>query len=482
MEHRQYLLGIDVGTTGTKTLLFDSCGKLLGRSYRAYPTHTPAVGRCEQQAEHWWAAVCETVRELCIDPEIAQRVSAISLSTQGGTVVPVDDSAAALRPAIVWNDLRCKDEAADFVQELGDAAQMYEKTGWALSAGLPAMQLRWLRDHEPQTFARAARFLTVPDYISLMLTGIAAIDPSNAGINQLYDIRRGCYDSALLQFAGATEAQLPTLVRSGEVIGHLTADAAAALGLSERCVLVAGAHDQYAAALGVGAYQKGDILIGSGTCWVISALDDRPDFSSGLAQSIAATPGTWGSLWSLSSGGICLDWLRSKIGAGDDYETINAEVCKRKAAEDGLFFYPFSGRKNGQPLHRAQLLGLDLMHDRYHLARAVMEGIAFQIVWKLEDFAAKPGPDGLLLTGGASKSRVWTQMLADIADLPVRVPAVADASCVGAAILAGIGAGIYPDAAEGCRRLTAQAQTVYPDPAQSRIYQAAQQRYRAANE
>ena len=96
MEHRQYLLGIDVGTTGTKTLLFDSCGKLLGRSYRAYPTHTPAVGRCEQQAEHWWAAVCETVRELCIDPEIAQRVSAISLSTQGGTVVPVDDSAAAL--------------------------------------------------------------------------------------------------------------------------------------------------------------------------------------------------------------------------------------------------------------------------------------------------------------------------------------------------------------------------------------------------
>ena len=479
MGVRQYLLGIDVGTTGTKALLFDTEGTLHGRSYCGYQTRTPQVGRSEQNAEDWWNAVCTTVRALCADPEVGENVIAMALSTQGGTVVPVDENASALRPAIVWNDLRCGEEAAAFVREQKDAARMYEKTGWALSDGLPAMQLRWLGAHEPEVFRRAARFATVPDYLSLKLTGIAATDPSNAGIDQLYDIRRGCCDAELLRFAGVTEAQLPKLVHSGGIIGRLTPEAAAALGLSERCVLAAGAHDQYAAALGVGAYRKGDILIGSGTCWVITALDDHPDFSSGLAQSAAAVPGMWGSLWSLSSGGICLDWLRNKLGAGDSYETLNAEVSRRKAAEDGLFFYPFTGRKGGQALQRAQFTGLDLLHDRYHLARAVMEGVAFQIVWKMEDFAAKPGPDGLLLTGGAAKSGVWTQMLADIADLPVRVPEVTDASCVGAAILAGIGAGVWQDAAEGCRRLTAQARTVYPDPVQAAVYRTAQAHYRA---
>ena len=478
MKYRQYLLGVDVGTTGTKALLFDTDGNLHGRSYCAYKTFTPKVGRSEQNAEDWWGAVCSTVRELCANPLVGENVVAISLSTQGGTIVPVDENGNALRQAIVWNDRRCELEKEAFCQEIGEAALMYEKTGWTLTAGLPAMQLRWLKENEPNVIRQASFFLTVSDYLAQKLTGKAVVDYSNAGINQLFNVRNKCYDDDLLNFSGVAKMQLPKIVQSGEIIGQLTHNAAVALGLSSRCILVAGAHDQYAAALGVGAYRKGDVLIGSGTCWVIAALDDHPDFSNSMSQSVSAVPGLWGSLWSLSSGGICLEWLRDKVGMSGGYETINMEVSKRKAAEDGLFFYPFNGRKGGKTLQRAEFVGVDLLHDCYHLARSVMEGIVFQMVWKLKDLAVKTNKNGLLLTGGAAKSSIWTQMLADAADMPVRVPRVVDASCVGAAILAGIGAGIFQNAVDGCEKLTPRFQTVLPDRTQAEIYRFAQSNYR----
>lgn len=472
---KRYLLGIDVGTTGTKTLLYSADGALLGCAYRGYPLSTPRVGWSEQNAEDWWRAVVGTVREVCADPETAANVAAISLSLQGGTVVPTDAEFCPLRPAMVWNDARCEAEREAFLREVGPAAAMYEKTGWGLSPGLPALELRWLRDHEPETFQRAAWFLTVPDYISAKMTGIPAADLSDAGINQLIDVRRGCYDETLLRFAGVTADRLPKLVRSGEVIGHLTEAAAAELGLTTETVLAAGAHDQYAVALGAGATEAGDILIGSGTCWVVTAIGDAPDFASGLSQSVAAVPGRWGSLQSLSSGGVCLEWWR-KIFAQDDgstvpYDVINAEAAARRAAESGLYFYPFSGQAApGRSFSKATFVGLDLSHDRFDLARAILEGVAFQTLWMMESFRTKPSEAGLKLAGGASKSPLWCRLTADIAGLPVRIPEVADLACVGAAILAGVGCGLYRDAGEGYRRLAVRERVLQPDPARAAAY------------
>lgn len=472
----RYLLGIDVGTTGTKTLLFSEDGRELGHAYRAYPTQSPAIGWREQDAEQWWQAVAETVRQVCCEPEIARRVAAVSLSSQGGTLVAVDRALKPLRPAMVWSDERCTAERDAYLREAGDARTMYEKTGWHLGNGLNALQIRWMRDHEPELFRKTAMFLSVPDYISAKMTGIAAADLSNAGINQLADIRRGCYDAGILRFCGITEPQLPALVHSGDVIGHLTPQAAAELGLSTETVLVAGAHDQYAVALGAGACREGDILIGSGTCWVITAMGSQPDFHSDLSQSVAAVPGMWGSLWSLSSGGVCLEWFRGSLAGGDDgrplsYEAINAEAASRRAAEDGLFFYPFTGRATlGRGFTKASLIGLDLSHDRFEIARAIMEGVAFQIVWMMDAFAAKPSRDGLKLAGGACKSALWCQILADIANLPIRIPEVPDLACVGAAILAGTGCGVFQDAAEGYARLAVRERVIQPDPARVERY------------
>ena len=462
----KYLLGIDVGTTGTKSMLFSETGEVLGHAYEGYPCVAAQVGWSEQNAEHWWTAVKNTVNQLCKERDIAENVVAISLSLQGGTIVPVDENCNPLRPAIVWNDSRCEEQKAAFLREVGEESLMYRCTGWALSSGLPALAIRWIRENEPEIFAKTKMFLSVPDYISVKMTGVAAIDPSDAGINQLSNIRQGGYEPKLLDFAGITEQMLPRIVPSGTTVGHLTQEAAQALGLTTKTVLVTGAHDQYAVALGAGASNAGDILIGSGTCWVVTAIADEPDFSGGLSQSVSAIPGKWGSLQSLSSGGICLDWLRKQIADESQlpYDVINREVAVRKAAEDGLFFFPFTGKAGeSKRFTRGSFVGLDLSHDRFHMAKAIMEGVVFQTLWMMESFATKPSEEGLILAGGASKSPVWAQLLADISGLPVRIPEIADLACVGAAIMAGVGGGVYADAAEGYRRLAVKEKRILPD-------------------
>ena len=479
----KYLLGIDVGTTGTKTLLFRQDGALVGTAYRGYPTATPSVGRSEQDPNDWWQAVTETVRELCADKDISQNVAAISLSLQGGTVVPVDAAMHPMRPAIVWSDVRCTAQRQAFAEELGEET-MYHKTGWAMEDGLPALQIRWIRENEPEIFKKAAMFLTVPDYISMKMTGIPAVDLSDAGINQLYNLRRGVYDQQILSFCGIQSAQLATPVRSGTVIGHLTEEAAWELGLTTETILVAGAHDQYAVALGAGATKDGDMLIGSGTCWVITCIADAPDFRLGLSQSVAAAANKWGSMCELSAGGVCLEWWRRNLAIGADgnplsYEHINEVLSRRKAAEDGLFFYPTTGLAGpGRRLRKSTFSGLDLAHDRYDMARAIMEGVAFQIVWMTEQFPVHPSSDGIKLSGGASKSDVWCQIVADIAQVPVRIPEVADLACVGAAILAGVGCGIYRDAADGYRHLAVGERVLQPDPKRAKLYAGLLERYK----
>ena len=465
----QYLLGVDVGTTGTKTILFRQDGQIIGQSYRGYPIHTPQVSFCEQDPEDWWNAVCETVTEVSDDPLIRQNIVAISMSTQGGTTVFLDEKNQVIRPAIVWNDKRCQAELEQFKKNKPDL-DVYRICGWNASAAMPALQCRWLKTHEPENFAQIAQVLSVPDYLALRMTGRAAVDISNAGICRFANIEKGEYDQQILSYAGVTPDQMPPILPSAAPIGKLTAEAAEAMKLSEEVLLVSGAHDQYAVSLGAGACRDGDILIGSGTSWVVTSLSNGPDFASGLPQSVPAVPGMWGSLRSLSSGGICLEWWRKNLTVDEDgsilsYDRINEEVASRKAAEEGLFFFPFAGLCDDRAnFKKATFIGMDLSHDRFHLARAVMESVVFQTVWMMEAFRAKPSCDGIILAGGASRSKVWSQMLANISGLPVRIPATADLACVGAAVMAGVGCGLYPTAAEGYKNLAVSDTVLLPEP------------------
>lgn len=469
----KYLLGIDVGTTGTKSLLFSSEGKLIANAYQGYDLITPNVGWSEQKASDWWNAIVKTVNEVvsAAGPDAGKDVAGISLSLQGGTLVPVGEDMEPVANARVWNDHRCEVQREEFLKEVGDAKSMYLKTGWSLGKGLLALEIRWLKDNDPELFNKTKMFMSVPDYVSYKMTGVAAIDLSDTGINQTGNVREEKYDPDLLKFMGISEERLPKIVHTGDVIGHLTEKASAELSLSTDCVLVAGAHDQYAVALGAGATHSGDILIGSGTCWVVTALADEANFESGIAQSQSAVPGLWGSCWSLSSGGVCLDWFRKNVALGGSdeklsYDAINSEVPGRKAAENGLFFYPFAGyTENRKAFSKGSFIGLDLSHDRFDITRAIMEGVAFQIKWMMEYFKAQPSPElGLKLAGGATKSKAWSQIVADITGYPVRIPEIADLACVGAAVLAGKGSGIFASLSEGYDRLAVNENVLMPVP------------------
>lgn len=472
----RYLIGVDIGTTGTKSMLVSESGRVVAHAYAGYEMRTPSNGRCEQDAEDWWRAVVKTVRAVASEPRYAKNVVALSLSLQGGTLVPVDAKGEALQPAIVWSDKRCKDQRAAFAARFGED-YLYQRSGWKLSAGLNAMQIAWIRDNRPDIFEKTAMFLSVPDYISLRMTGRAVVDISDVGINQLADIRSGAYDEGILDFCGISERALAEIQPSATPIGRLLPLAAAELGLPRNVLLVAGAHDQYASLLGAGITRAGDMLIGTGTAWVVTALCDAPDFDSGFSQSVPAVGG-WGSMVSLSAGGVCLDWFRNNIASSEEegglpYSIINEMAAQRRIGASGLMFYPYF---NGSyfpvlaPEGKATLVGLDFSHDRYDIARAIMEGIAMQTAWVLEYFRAKYPIRKLKLSGGASKSTLWTQMVTDIANYPVTTPNMSDLACVGAAVMAGVGSGVFASCEEGIARVVVEENEYLPDPARAERY------------
>lgn len=481
----RHLLGIDVGTTGTKSMLVREDGQVVAHAYAGYPIANPGPGRSEQSAQDWWRAVVQTAREVSARMGRGDQVVALSLSTQGGTMVPVDGQGLPLRPAIVWSDTRCAAQRAAFISRFGEA-RMYHASGWNLGKGLNALQIAWVRENEPEVFRQARYFLSVPDFLSFHLTGACHVDMSNAGINQLADIQKKAYDPELLSFAGVDASQLAELADSGQPLGYLTDEAAWELGIGGKVLLVAGAHDQYAACLGAGMTGPGDAMIGSGTAWVVTALNATPDFSRGFSQSRSTLDGLWGSLVSLSTGGVSLDWLMQHIIGPEpapekpDYDRINREVSRLKAGADGLMFFPYFGSA-GIPVPPADwhagFLGMDLSHNRYHLARAVMEGVACHIAWVLEQFPGV-GDGPVVLSGGAGKSAPWRQLLADLLDRPLRIPATPDLPCVGAAVLAGVGGGVFPDVRQALERMGSAAALVNPIPENVEAYCPYQALYR----
>ena len=480
----RWLIGIDVGTTGTKSMLFSETGRIIAHAYAPYPCQAPGPGLVEQNAEDWWRAVVKTVRAVTADPQTAKNVVAISLSLQGGTLVPVDRQMRPLHAAIVWSDKRCERQSREFARTFG-SEYIYEKTGWHLGLGLNALQIAWFRENLPEVFNKAAMFLSVPDYISMRMTGRAAVDLSDAGINQLADIRTGKYDPAILDFIGIGEEKLAKIVPSGAPIGKLTRAAAEELNLPQSVLLVAGAHDQYAALLGGGITRTGDIMIGTGTAWVVTALTDEPYFESGFSQSVPAS-GKWGSLVSLSTGGVSLDWFKNGVAGSADaalsYAEINEQAARRPIGANGLRFYPYF---NGTsfPLKgtkcKATVLGLDLSHDRIDIARAIMEGVAMQTAWTLDFFRQRFPLKNVMLSGGATKSPLWTQMVSDIANCPISVPMVSDLTCIGAGIMAGVGAGLYPSCEEGAAMFTVEKTSYQPNPDRAARYAEVLEDYKA---
>lgn len=469
MEH--YLLGIDVGTTGTKCILYAADGRILAHAYQGYATEVSADTICEQDPEAWLDAAAAAVRQAVRESGAAERAAyALAFSAQGGTLVVTDAAFHPLRPAILWSDTRCAAERTALAGHFGPD-WLYSVTGWPMEPGLNALQIAHLRANEPDIFAKARYFLSVESFLAARLTGIPFTELSDAGVSQLANVREARYEQRLLNYLGIGPEQLPVLVPAEKSAVPLTAAACRALGLSGEAWLAVGAHDQYAAALGAGLSHVGDVLIGTGTAWAVTAMQQAPDFSTGLAQSVSCVPGLWGAMASLSSGGVCLEWIRDLLaGAGGgpriSYAQLDAGAAACAEHFDGLMFFPYFGGA-AWPLQNADcpaaFLGLSRSHNGYDLARAVMESISCQTAWMLDTIARSAPLREITLVGGAAKSAFWTQLTADILGRPIRLPAQSDLGCTGAALLAGLGSGVFADTTAGLRALQAPSRLIEPD-------------------
>lgn len=450
------LIGLDVGTTATKALLFDIKGQVLAEASRGYGLLTPRPGWVEQDPEEIWRAVVETLRSLSARCGPAKRVLALAQSSQGGTTIPVDAAGLPVHLALSWMDQRSNDEAAR-LQEIWDAESIRALTGWQLVSGLPLLHIAWLRTHRPVEFAATSRFLFVNDFIGCRLTGLLGMNPSDASITQLMNLATGDWDEQLLDWAGIERGQLSPIRPSAAALGRLTREAAAATGLSRDMLVINGAHDQYCAAVGTGVTRPGRMLLSCGTAWVLLAVpeDLTAGLSSGMAISRHAVEGRYGAIRSLGAVGASLEWLLDQVWRGTGlgeardrlYATINHAVARIPPGSAGALFLPLTGgHASGFGPANGGFLNLSINHTRDHMTRAVMEGIACELRWAVEEIRAK----GIVVTeltmvGGAAKSPVWPQIVADTLDVRVTVPALRDAAARGAAMLAGVGAGCFQD-------------------------------------
>ncbi len=472
------LLGVDVGTTGTKALLVDDQGAVLGKGYREYALLPGPDGRVEQRAEDWWDAVVCAV-QAAVAGQDARQVCALSLSTQGASMLAVDDAFRPLGNVITWMDARAEEESRLLDRAVGGEA-IYRKSGWGLGPDLDAAKILWLRRQEPELFAAARSFVSTLEFINVRLTGQNVVDPTNAAIRQLMDIETGRWDPEILQAVGVSENRLPDIVPTGAYIGVLTAEAAALLGLPTSVRVYNGAHDQYCASLGCGAVRAGDALLSTGTTWVLLAVTDRLLYTeSRVAPGIHPVPGLFGAMASMVSAGCALKWYRDLVeGAYAEFDRVAAE--RRQAASE-LLFYPYVAGA-GFPHRDAGLggvaAGMRLTHDQYDLALALMEGVAFEARLMVDELrAAGASVDTLYMSGGAAKSALWAGLTAAATGCRLIRMREDEACCMGAAMIAAVGAGLFPDYSAAASAMVSGLPLPEPDAEARAFYEQKFDRY-----
>lgn len=480
----EVLVGLDVGTTAIKALAFTGTGRVVASSTRPLALLATRPGWIEQDPEAIWQSTAAACKLLVSQLPAGATIRGISISTQGGTTIPVGADGMPTHAAFSWMDERAQAEALAAEQQLGKK-WVYRTTGWTLYDGLPLNHIAWFGKHCPDAFSRTDRFCFVSDFILYRLCGEYVMDPSNASITQLYRLESGEWDEQLCAQAGIRSAQLSPVLPSGQVIGQITRQAGEQTGLPEGVSVVNGAHDQYCAATGTGVTQAGPTLLSCGTAWVALLIPHSLEqaLDAGLQVSRHAVSGLWGGLASLGGVGSTVEWLIGQYwpemsGRAEGYQAFTRAAAQSEAGAGGLVFHPLTGgHKEVGDLANRGIVGLTLHHTRGDLARALMEGIALELRWLLEDMECCIQVDRLKMIGGAAHSLLWPQIVADITRRPVELFENHEAASLGAALLAGVGAGFFADPAAAFRAIERPSRQLEPDPAVAQVYLQQYQHY-----
>ena len=475
------LLGLDIGTSGAKALLCDAQGKVLASALAEYPLSTPYPLWSEQNPADWWhgarLALRDVIQQAGVD---GQQVQGLGLTGQMHGAVFLDQHDEIIRPALLWNDQRTAAECAEITERVG-MQRLIEITGNPALTGFQAPKILWLRKHEPEHYARLARVLLPKDYIRLKLTGVAATDASDAAGTLLLDLRARDWSAEILRLLDIPQAWLPAVAEGPHVTGGLLPEIAATLGLPSGLPVVAGGGDNAAAAVGTGIVHTGIISSSIGTSGVLFAHADAIalDPQGRLHSFCHAVPGKYHLMAVTLAAGGSLQWLRNtlrQLGRPTlSYDHLTQLAAEVAIGAEGLIFLPYlSGERTPHldPHARGGFIGLTTRHSLGHMVRAVMEGVTYSLRDGLEIMRALGLPLGeVRATGGGGKSAFWRQMQADVYAAQVATLTAEEGPAYGAALLAGVGAGIFADVQTAVDRCVSVSAVTQPDPAAQERYE-----------
>lgn len=447
------LLGLDLGTSSVKTVLFDLEGRVLATAQRDYPTARPRPGWAEQDPNRWWEDSAATIREVLAASGCRPR--AVGLTSQSSAVVAVDGAGQVIRPAPLWLDRRATAEC-DAIREAMDEAELLRLSGNRLDPSYILPKLLWLRDHEPETLTGARWLLHANGFLVHRLTGVATTDLTEGGMSLLYDMATGDWSAELLSRFDLPAEKLPPMTPPAQVVGQVTPAAAALTGLAEGTPVVAGCMDLLAAATGAGVLEEGQSFLVIGTATVLASVLRAPQSYADLQMHNHAVPDRWVHAANVDYGGAALSWLREVLrqaGSDLDYAQMAALAQATMDSPSDLLFLPYMVGQRA-PLWeddcRGVFFGLQPEHTAGHLIRAVIEGNALALgrLQALQEEVHQRALEEIHISGGQSHLPLVNQVVADVTGRPVLVMDSPAVTCHGAALLAGLGTGLYASPAE----------------------------------
>ena len=467
--------------------MVDEKGVVLGAATGDHePFASIHAGWAEQDPQDWWKACGRAVPAALKNAGVAAAdIKCVGFSGQMHGAVLLDDADQVLRPALIWCDQRTSAECDQLNREIGPA-KLIEYTCNPALTNFTLTKLLWVRKHEPELWTRFCRFLLPKDYVRLRLTGEHAIDVADASGTLLLDVASRRWSAKMLEATNLDQFCLPALFESPDVCGRVTAEGAAHTGLKAGTPVVAGAGDQAAGAVGMGVVAPGTIHATIGTSGVVFASTDRPamDPHGRLHTFCHAVPGRWHVMGVTQAAGLSLSWFRDTFGpaTSNAYEQLTAEASRVPAGSNGVLWAPYlMGERTPHldPDARGALVGLAAIHGRAHVIRAILEGVAFSLKDTLQIFAEMKVPVRTIrLGGGGARSQLWRQIQADIFEHDVEIVAADEGAAYGAALLAGVGAGFWPDVDTACNSAVKIESRTAANPANAPVLRESYGRYR----
>lgn len=483
----KYLLGIDVGTSSTKSVLLSESGEVIAIGQKAYDFETPRPGWAEQDPEVWWNAAKDSIQQVLRTSGVESKaIKGIGFSGQMHGPVFLDQAGKSLRPAIIWADQRSAQECREIYDTVGKEG-LYRTVCNPVDSGFMAATLLWMKKHEPRSYSQIQTLLLPKDYVKYRLSGALVTDPSDAGGTSLYDVRKLCWSEELAERLELSADMFPEVRNSIAVVGTLSQQAAREIGLAEGTPLVNGGNDQTMGALASGAVAEGPVMLVLGTGGTLFTTVDAVVVDQELRMHTYphCVPHKWHLLGAILAGGFCFKWFRNVLSPTQpySYEQMTEEAAKIPPGAEGAIFLPYLAGERTPHMDsfaRGVMFGVTVRHTRAHLIRAIMEGVVFAMRDCLEIFQQlQVTPEKIFAGGGGALNPLWRQIQADILGLPLVTIRTPEKSATGAAMLAGIGTGVFSSFDEACQRAVAFGEEIAPNLEHTTQYETYYQCYRS---